>query len=139
MIHRTGEENLDCQFFRSDRLIQINQNWFFLTRGGQQEGPYATAAEAKQFLQMFLSLTQTELSDNNKPEPQLPRPAAGISKETSTTGPTKRTFPFAKVASVVKPPFKVRRIEFTAVAQDVSQVSSKASNCANDSFHFCCL
>lgn len=151
MNYRAGEENLTCQFFRSERILQVNQDWFFLTRGGQQEGPFVSQAEAQQYLQMFLSLSKTTLGDKQAAKAQQSMATVGNHSKSSSavddehpnisdnSTQARNSFPFAKVASVVKPPFKVRRIEFTPVAHDVTQVSSNTSTCANDSFHFCCL
>ncbi|MFK8022238.1 MAG: DUF6316 family protein [Pseudomonadales bacterium] len=147
MIYRAGEEAITSKFFRSERLVQINGGWFFITRGGSQEGPFSSTQEAQQFLEMFLALSQSRLAKEMQEvntSSQRPR-AAQASAPTLSSSPhsegvkAQRPCPFGQVASVVKPPFNVRRIEFTPVAQDVQEVSTSNARSANDSFHFCCL
>ena len=142
MIYRAGEEAITSKFFRSERLVQINSGWFFMTRGGSQEGPFESTQEAHQFLEMFLALSKSrlakEMRETNSSAPLAPA-SIRSSSSTEQEANEQRPYPFGQVASVVKPPFNVRRIEFTAVAQDVQEVSTNNARSANDSFHFCCL
>ena len=38
----------DLTVFRSDRYFVVDGKWFFTTREGRNEGPFATADEARQ-------------------------------------------------------------------------------------------
>lgn len=126
MANRSGEQNSGTKFFRTERFVQINDRWYFMTRGGSQEGPFDSRMEAEESLRFFLAVATSKLS----------RPAP---KKQATVKSAPNRFPFDKVAKVEKGHFQVRRIEFTPVAQDVQELADASSTCANDSFHFCCL
>lgn len=137
MVRRAGEENRTTNFFRTERYVQINEHWYFMTRGGSQEGPYRNRLEAEESLQLFIAVRNSVL---DKEHLDLDR------RQSSKTHnrPSKRSdsdngFPFGQVAKVETAPFNVRRIEFTPVAQDVQELDDADSSSANDSFHFCCL
>lgn len=49
---RLGEKNKT--WFRSDRILQINDRWFFLTREQTQEGPFASRQEAERELNYYI-------------------------------------------------------------------------------------
>ncbi len=46
--------------FRTQRHFCINGEWYFLTRGGGQQGPYASRQEMEAELLMYLRETQME-------------------------------------------------------------------------------
>jgi hypothetical protein len=47
--------------FRSERLVQDGGKWFFLTREGTSEGPFASREEAIGRLQVYIRLAMNEL------------------------------------------------------------------------------
>jgi hypothetical protein len=44
----------DLTVFRSDRYFVVDGKWFFTTREGRNEGPFATAEKARQELKQYL-------------------------------------------------------------------------------------
>ncbi|MFT5482649.1 MAG: hypothetical protein ACI9GW_001300 [Halieaceae bacterium] len=52
MSGRSGED--DKMHFRSTRFEQSNGQWYYLTRGGVQHGPYANREAAERELKFFL-------------------------------------------------------------------------------------
>ncbi len=131
MLKRQGEEHIETQFYRTERFVQINASWFFMARDGVQEGPFNNRAEAQEALQLYLSVVKSGLLDSLH---ETNSRHSGDLRQAE-----KPAYPFSKVATVHKAPFKVQRIEFTPVAQDVQEIDNASSSCANDSFHFCCL
>ncbi len=135
MVRRAGEENRTTNFFRTERYVQINEQWYFMTRGGSQEGPFRNRMEAEESLLLFIAVRNSNLDNMH----------ANLSKQgpskvnTRTNKRGESGFPFGQVAKVERAPFNVRRIEFTPVAQDVQELDGATASSANDSFHFCCL
>jgi hypothetical protein len=41
-------------YFRTHRINYINSQWYFLTRGGENIGPFATKEDAKKHLASYL-------------------------------------------------------------------------------------
>ncbi len=135
MVRRAGEENRTSNFFRTDRYIQINEQWYFMTRGGSQEGPFRNRLEAEESLKLFIAVRNSGLDKQQlSAKKQLPQNKPTLASKRSEAG-----FPFGQVAKVETPPFNVRRIEFTPVAHDVQEVDGASASSANDGFHFCCL
>ena len=52
MTCRAGEN--DRTWFRNERFLCINGEWYFLTRENTQEGPFDTKREAEMELMLFL-------------------------------------------------------------------------------------
>ncbi|WP_426414676.1 DUF6316 family protein [Aestuariirhabdus sp. LZHN29] len=52
MDYRAGEG--DRTWFRSERFLCMNGNWFFITREGSQEGPYNSQVEAERDLCIYI-------------------------------------------------------------------------------------
>jgi len=52
MSVRQGENTKT--WYRSDRVLHINDKWFFLTREQTQEGPFDTHAEAERELNYYI-------------------------------------------------------------------------------------
>lgn len=135
MVRRAGEENRTTNFFRTERYVQINEQWYFMTRGGSQEGPFRSKMEAEESLRLFIAVRNSNLvTDQASRDKQLASKANTRANKRGDSG-----FPFGQVAKVETAPFKVRRIEFTPVAQDVQELDGATASSANDSFHFCCL
>jgi Domain of unknown function (DUF6316) len=44
----------ELNVFRSDRYFVVDGKWFFTTREGANEGPFATADEARRELKQYL-------------------------------------------------------------------------------------
>lgn len=59
---RATDEN-DRAFFRTDRVFNVNANWFFATREGQNHGPFSTRSAAEQALRAFIRDKQREQID----------------------------------------------------------------------------
>lgn len=49
---RQGEKNKT--WFRSERVLHINDKWFFLTREQTQEGPFTSRGEADRELNYYI-------------------------------------------------------------------------------------
>ena len=52
MLVRAGEDNKS--WFRSDRMMHVNENWYFLTRENTQEGPFDSRQEAEAELILYI-------------------------------------------------------------------------------------
>lgn len=52
MAVRVGET--DKNWFRSDRMLHINDEWYFLTREMTQEGPFKNRHEAELELNLYI-------------------------------------------------------------------------------------
>lgn len=52
MSVRTGEANKN--WFRSDRILHVNEHWFFVTRENTQEGPFHSRQEAENELLLYI-------------------------------------------------------------------------------------
>ncbi|MFZ2987094.1 alpha/beta fold hydrolase [Ideonella sp.] len=57
-LPRTGES--ERKFFRSDRVFQAGDAWYFTTREHARVGPAASRAEAEQVLASFIAAVSTE-------------------------------------------------------------------------------
>jgi len=53
--------------FRSQRLLQDGDRWFFCTREGTLEGPYEDRIGAQHALDTYLSIMRLDLLDNTAP------------------------------------------------------------------------
>ncbi len=49
---RNGEKNKT--WFRSERILHINDQWFFLTREQTQEGPFTSRTDAERELNYYI-------------------------------------------------------------------------------------
>ncbi len=49
---RGGEDNKN--WFRSDRMLHVNENWYFVTRENTQEGPFSSRNEAENELTLYI-------------------------------------------------------------------------------------
>ena len=56
MADRRKSDIGDRFFMRSDRFFQVGGQWYFNTREGGTEGPYATRAAAKEKLERYISV-----------------------------------------------------------------------------------
>lgn len=56
--HRRGEESSHIPF-RTGRIYYVNDQWFFCTREGHDEGPYPSRDEAEAALAMYIRDTNT--------------------------------------------------------------------------------
>lgn len=135
MVRRAGEENRTTNYFRTERYVQVNEYWYFMTRGGSQEGPFRNRMEAEESLRFFIAVRNSALDEKHSGAGKHLKPAtsARVNKRGETG------FPFGQVAKVETAPFNVRRIEFTPVAHDVQEIDGASASSANDGFHFCCL
>lgn len=52
MSVRVGEQ--DKSWFRSDRMLHVNDQWYFVTREMTEEGPFATKREAEMELNLYI-------------------------------------------------------------------------------------
>lgn len=52
MTVRTGESIKN--WFRSDRYMHVNDQWFFITREMTEEGPYGSKSEAEMELALYI-------------------------------------------------------------------------------------
>ncbi|MGD8407064.1 MAG: DUF6316 family protein [Thiohalophilus sp.] len=57
-IHRTGEDGSIP--FRSGRFFNIDANWYFSCREGQDIGPYPSRAEAEAALSLYIRKIKTQ-------------------------------------------------------------------------------
>ena len=53
MMKREKDSETDF-YFRTDRMNCINSQWYYLTRGGENIGPFATREEAEKQLIYYL-------------------------------------------------------------------------------------
>ena len=53
MMKREKDSETDV-YFRTDRMNCINSQWYYLTRGGENIGPFATREEAEKQLIYYL-------------------------------------------------------------------------------------
>jgi Domain of unknown function (DUF6316) len=58
---RSGEES--NSWFRSDRMLHVNENWYFVTRENTQEGPFSSRNEAENELMLYIRHTNDALYD----------------------------------------------------------------------------
>lgn len=75
---RKEDINETRSWFRSDRLFQEGNQWFFLTREGTVEGPYADRFEALRMLDAYVMVMNSSLYTSNK---------LSVQKEGSATPP----------------------------------------------------
>jgi hypothetical protein len=47
--------------FRTDRVVNDNGKWYFLTREGRVEGPFECQAEALEHLEIYVRVVQSGL------------------------------------------------------------------------------
>ena len=52
MPARCGEK--DKTWFRTDRIQQVNSQWYFMTRENTQEGPFSSRREAELELNLYI-------------------------------------------------------------------------------------
>lgn len=48
-------------WFRTDRLVQEGDKWFFLTREGTVEGPFETRIDASERLELYARVMSMQL------------------------------------------------------------------------------
>ena len=60
-ILRSDDPSTGTARFRSERLVQDSGKWFFLTREGTAEGPFASREEAIERLQTYIRLAENDL------------------------------------------------------------------------------
>ncbi len=146
MNSREGESQ-ENQYYRSNRIIQINGNWFFLTREGGQEGPFANRDETAEALRLFVAV----MSSNLLPSQQTG--AADGDTETIESAVTKddiarlrellekssSTESLEKLNQMQNEKISVTSIEFTQVAKESGVVKKRSSRSANDAYSFCSL
>ena len=58
---RSGEES--NSWFRSDSMLHVNENWYFVTRENTQEGPFSSRNEAENELMLYIRHTNDALYD----------------------------------------------------------------------------
>jgi hypothetical protein len=58
---RGGEESKS--WFRSDRMLHVNENWYFVTRENTQEGPFSSRNEAENELTLYIRQANDALYD----------------------------------------------------------------------------
>lgn len=56
---RSGEESKS--WFRSDRMMHVNDHWYFVTRENTQEGPFNSRREAELELNLYIRHANDEL------------------------------------------------------------------------------
>jgi pimeloyl-ACP methyl ester carboxylesterase len=61
--HRTRAGEASSNFFRSDRIFQSGDAWYFTTREHARVGPSATRAEAEDVLASFMAALAAEVSE----------------------------------------------------------------------------
>ncbi len=59
MTVRTGEQ--DKHWFRCDRMMHVNDQWYFVTREMTQEGPFQSRREAEMELNLYIRHVNDEL------------------------------------------------------------------------------
>lgn len=47
-------DEAEKSFFRTDRVFNVNTQWYFATREGKDHGPYPTRSAAEQGLRAFI-------------------------------------------------------------------------------------
>ena len=45
--------------FRTDRVVNDNGKWYFLTREGRAEGPFASERDAMEHLEMYVRVAKS--------------------------------------------------------------------------------
>ncbi len=64
MEPRSGEEVKSR--FRTERFLQVNNQWYFITRELTQEGPFDNKAEAEKELTLYLRHANDEFLNQSK-------------------------------------------------------------------------
>ena len=65
MENRCGEEVKS--HFRTDRFLQVNNHWYFITRELTQEGPFDNKTEAENELNLYLRHANDEFMNQSDP------------------------------------------------------------------------
>jgi len=63
MSVRVGENNKS--WFRSDRMMHVNDKWFFVTRELSEEGPFVSRHEAELVLTLYIRHMNDGLHSEN--------------------------------------------------------------------------
>ena len=67
MTERRKEDGNETRsWFRSDRMFQEGNKWYFLTREGTVEGPYDDRFEAARMLDAYVMVMNSSFSPNRK-------------------------------------------------------------------------
>ncbi len=69
---RAGEES--ALPFRSSRLFHVDNKWYFTTREGTIEGPYAQKFKAEEALQAYIAIIEFNLIDEETSRQFKPQP-----------------------------------------------------------------
>ncbi|MCL6415387.1 DUF6316 family protein [Aestuariirhabdus sp. Z084] len=71
MEGRSGETGRT--WFRSDRFLCMNGDWFFMTREGSQEGPYDSQLQAERDLCIYIRHRNDDfMREANQPDNSQP-------------------------------------------------------------------
>jgi len=66
---RADDGDSGRSWFRTDRLVQEGDKWFFLTREGTVEGPFETKLDASERLELYARVMNLKLiSDGTQAE-----------------------------------------------------------------------
>ncbi len=63
MTVRSGES--DKTWFRGERIMHVNDKWYFLTREMTQEGPFSSRHEAEMELNLYIRHVNDSLYNNS--------------------------------------------------------------------------
>ncbi|MDX1735770.1 MAG: DUF6316 family protein [Halioglobus sp.] len=66
MSKRRDDEASVKSHFRTERFFQEGGSWFFLTREGTLEGPFADRRAAEHRLETYIRVMETGWADNHK-------------------------------------------------------------------------
>lgn len=148
MNSREGESQ-DNQHDRSNRIIQINGSWFFLTREASQEGPFANRDETAEALRLFTAVMSSHLSPSNPSSNPHNIESSRASESTATKEDIARlrellekngnSQSLKKLDTLQNEHISVTNIEFTQVAKDSTHVKTRSRRSANDASSFCGL
>lgn len=141
-MNRVGEHQATQRFFRSERFVNINHQWYYLIRGGHQEGPFDRREDAEHSLSLYVALQESGLADNWAPR-KSPFSFASIKTNIASTGPRTRPrcenelSPLASTQSIKLSEKGSDKIPFHSVASGIDKVEKLREPAAcNDHFHF---
>tara|TARA_R110002110_G_scaffold405241_1_gene624202 strand:+ start:34396 stop:34623 length:228 start_codon:yes stop_codon:yes gene_type:complete len=58
---RKNDRSPHKSWFRTDRLLEENDNWFFLTREGTVEGPFESRVAAVERMEVYARIMEMDL------------------------------------------------------------------------------
>ncbi|MDX1451664.1 MAG: DUF6316 family protein [Oleiphilaceae bacterium] len=67
MVVRSGEA--ERTWFRSERIMHVNDQWFFVTREMTQEGPFGSRHEAEMELNLYIRHVNDDLYKDTRALP----------------------------------------------------------------------